>query len=155
MSKKSIILIVVFAMLAIVVIVAMLVHRRQRSEILMELVIWPGGGGRRGRQIHYYVVHNDGTLTRFIGRNRFHRDNIRPGNPTIPILRERTRVILSEEEFRRISRLVDSIVSGPGTETVISHTRAVFSHNGNIYFNSTGWSRPVTDLIRILERLTS
>ena len=152
MSKKTIVLIIAFAILAVVAIIAALAYRRQHSDILMELVLWPGAGGRRGHRIYYFVVDNEGILTSYSGRSLVHSHNIRPGNPLIPILRTRTRIALSEEDFQHISELVDAIVTGnAGRREFSTHDRAVFSHNGNIYFNSTTWTGPIIDLIQILE----
>ena len=155
MSKKAIVRIVAFAILAVVAIIAVQVYRRQHSDIMMELVLWPGVGGRRGHHIFYFVVDNNGILTSYSGRSRVHCHNIRPGNPLIPIIRQRERIALSEEDFQQISELVDAIVAGDTRRREAStDVRAVFLHNGNIYFNCTTWSGPIIDLIQIIRELT-
>ena len=156
MSKKTIVLIAFFAILALVTIITVLVYRRQHSDIMMELVLWSGDGGRRGHHIYYFIVDNDGILTIYSGRSRVHRGNIRPGsNPLIPILRSRTRITLNEENFQQISELVDAIVAGDtGRRGASTNVLAVFSRNGNIYYNSTYWTEPIMDLILMLIELT-
>ena len=155
MSKKAIVRIVAFAILAAVTIITVPACRRQRSDNIMELILWPTGTGRRGDPGYYFVVNNRGILTSYSGRSRLRNANIGPGNPLRPIRRTRTRITLSEEDFQHISELVDAIVAGEtGRGGSFVQMRAVFSHSGNIYYDSTMWTGPIKDLIPLLVELS-
>ena len=153
-SRKKIILIVMFAMLAIVAVIVMVAQQRQRRDILMELVLLPSGRIGRGSRAYYFVINSNGTFTSYNGRSRINScDNIRSGNPLIPILRRRERITLSEEEYQYIFELVDTITSGRAKGEISIQTRAILIHNGNIY-GRVYMTGTLKDLLSTINRLT-
>ena len=143
----------VAVVLILAVIFTVIFHQRQDDK-LMELIFWAGVPGSRGDIVYYFIVENDGTFISYRGISRFHNSQVRTRILLRWRNREREEITLSEEDFLRISRLVERIVSDDFEPGALSDATVKFIHNGNIYENCGLWSRPLVELERILFALT-
>ena len=159
-------------------------QRYYDEDILMEIVIWPAGGIVEGSPVYYFIVKNDGTFISYSGlsrmssslieipnfmyyfrgfdfiisiRNRMELFNLTRSSQRydfIMFVQEREEITLNEEDFQRISELVNTIVSGDHKTWAWTSSHAMFLHNGRIYENSTAWSPSLSNLVNLLRELT-
>jgi len=155
MSKKLILLIPFTAILMVLIlfgIFRVLPARRQYEDALMEMIIWQDGW-RRNSYIHRVIVTNDKTIICYSGFSR--GPNYPPmTNHFMWRIRERAEATLDENDFLRISELVDEIVAGTSRSTALTNVHVTFLRDGNVYENCTEWSVSLSYLVHIVHELS-
>jgi len=138
----------------------MLIHQltmpRRDSNTLFEIVIWPSGGGRSGTEIYYLIVSNDGVFRSYIGRSRSSCGSYRT-HRFLRSVQQSAEVTLSEEEFLRVSELVEQIITTEDDylwPVAWTNSYIIFLYNGKIYENCAAWIAPLDDLVHALNALT-
>jgi len=134
-------------------------YRSTNDNILAEVVVWPNTS-----RAYYFVIKNNGTLVGYYGPSQHPGVNRPPDfqpqrRDFLRMVLRRNRVVLSEEDFLNISRLVNDLVIAntvDGTHgRALTSSYIMFSHNGNIYDYGSAWPMPLMELNRILLELTS
>jgi len=158
MSKKSkwIIASVVIVVVAIFLITT--VFQRQYRNVLMEMIIFPEGGCGDNAPVYRFIVQNNGRFISYTGISFNHCNVARSDIIMWPIIRRRSRITLSDEDFKNISRMVSSVLSefyGEERMRTNSMWQATLLHGGNMYSNSgLEFHRLTDEIIRLSPLMT-
>jgi len=158
MSKKSKRIAVVFAVLFVAIsILIFTIFQRQYRNVLLEMIIYPSTlAWGNSYRVYRFVVQNDGTFISYSG--------ISIGNSSLverfdilmwPIVRRRSRITLSDEDFQNISEMASILLENQATPLqIMSQWQMTLSLDENIYHSGLEFYKIVDELIR-LSSLTS
>jgi len=152
MSKKSKRIIISVILLIVVVFFVATTFQRQYRNVLLEMIIHPStdawGGNAR---VYRLVVQNNGTLISYSGISIDNRNLIERFNILMwPVVRRRSRVRLSNEDFQNISEMVFILSENQAIPLrTMSQWRMILLHDENIYRSGLEFYIIVDELLRL------
>ena len=159
LKKKYIAAIAALIMLIIAITIFVAINQQKRYEdedVFAKMAIWNGPLNGNNLPVYYFVIKNDGTLVSYFGTARSHHDLSR--NRFMLFTRQRDVTVLSDQDFQRISEMVNAVAADNYSgefSRVTTHAHILLLHNENIYGGSSGdITVPLFDLANEILRLS-
>jgi len=156
MNRKLKLVIAAIVIVAVAILFVFGVFQRQYRNVFMEVLVFPEGGCGDNSRVYRFIVQNNGTFISYAGIN-FHCNVARPDFIMLPFGRTRTRINLSDDDFRNISEMTSSATENHITSRrlVRRHRTVILLYDGRIYERSIGELHDLADeLIHLSPLLT-
>jgi len=152
MSKKFKWAIVVALLFVAVVLLVVTSFQRQYRNVLLEMIIYPPevvwGNSYR---VYRFIVQNDGTLISYSGISVDNSSMVERFDILMwPVVRRRSRIQLSGEDFQNISEMVLILSENRATPLLITSLwQMTLLHDGITYYGGLEFYEIADELLRL------
>jgi len=152
MSKKSKWIVISVILMAIVVFFATMAFPRQYRNVLLEMIVYPPMTGRGyNYRVYRFIVQNNGTLISYSGISIDNSHMVERFDIIMwPVVRRRSRIRLSDEDFQNISELIFILSENQETPLgILSQWQITLLHDENIYHGGLEFYKIADELLRL------